>query len=126
METAAGIAGRPPISTEAAGPLWWAALQETSMNGKSLQKWMSIGLLALAPLAHAQGTQAMDEGMRTSADVALTAVTPTVTKGVDPQQQIAQLLTELEAIRSDLDAQRAREDRREMAIGDPDSHPLWP
>jgi len=95
------------------------------MNGKSLQKWMTIGLLALAPLARAQSTEAMDHGMRTSADVALTAVTPVVAKTVDPQQ-LEELLRQLEAIRSDLDAQRAREDRREMAIGDPDSHPFWP
>ena len=86
---------------------------------------MAFGLLALAPLARAQGAEAMQHGMQTSADVALTAVTPAVLKNVDPQQ-LTDVLRQLEGIRSDLDAQRAREDRREAAIGDPDSHPLWP
>jgi len=95
------------------------------MEAKSLQKWMTIGLLALAPLAHAQSTEAMDHGMQTSADVTRTAMPPPAPNTVD-REQIADLVRQLDAIRSDLDAERARADRREAAIGDPDSHPLWP
>jgi hypothetical protein len=95
------------------------------MEVKSVKKWITIGLLALAPLAHAQSTEAMDHGMQASADVTRMAMTPAAPNSVDPQQ-FADLLRQLDAIRSDLDAQRAREDRREAAIGDPDSHPLWP
>jgi hypothetical protein len=92
------------------------------MNVKWLQKWMMLGSLALAPLALAQGTGAMDEGMQASADAVLTAMP---VKTVE-EQQIEALAKELDAIRADLATQRARDDQRQMVLGDPDSHPLWP
>lgn len=92
------------------------------MNMRSLQKWMTIGTLALAPLAYAQSPEALDRGMQTSVDEALTATPPKTAE----EQQIEALSKELDGIRAELDARRARDDQRELLLGDPNSHPLWP
>jgi hypothetical protein len=92
------------------------------MTVKWLQKWMTLGSLALAPLALAQSTGPMDQGMQASTDSVLTATRLNNAQ----EQQIEALEKELDAIRADLAAQRARDDQREMVLGDLNSHSLWP
>jgi len=92
------------------------------MAMKSLKRWIPVVSLAVAPLAYAQSSEAMDS-VRQAASHAVVAATPV--KSVE-EQQIDDLRKELDAVRSDLNAQREQEDRRLMVIGDPDSHSLWP
>ena len=87
-----------------------------------LLRWLTLGSVALAPLAHAQSTGPVDEGQRASAEAVLGAAPVRSAE----EQQIEALKKELDAIRADLDDQRARDDRRQTSFGDPDSHPLWP
>lgn len=91
-----------------------------AMNG--FKKWITIAALAVAPLASAQSTPAMDEGKQSTMDVALAAA-PVKTP---EEQQFDALRKELDGLRSTLNAQQEREDSRRAALGDPDSHPLWP
>ena len=91
-----------------------------AMNG--FKKWITIGALAVAPLASAQSTGAMDEGKQSSMDVALAAAPVKAPE----EQQIDALRKELEAVRSTLNAQQEREDNRRELLGDPNAHPLWP
>jgi len=88
----------------------------------SLKKWIPVVLLAGAPLAYAQNTETMDNAKQASTAMVLAA---TPQKSVE-EQQIDSLQKDLEAIRSDLAAQRERDDRRDLVLGDPNSHPLWP
>jgi hypothetical protein len=92
------------------------------MAMNAFKKWITIAALAVAPLASAQSTHAMDEGKQSSMDVALAAVQEKTPEG----QQIDALRKELDAVRSTLNAQQGREGSRRAALGDPDSHPLWP
>ena len=87
-----------------------------------LKKWIPIAFLAAAPLAYAQNTEAMDSAKQVSADVVLAA---TPQNNVE-EQQIDDLRKELDAVRSELNAQRERDDRRQELLGDPNDHPLWP
>lgn len=86
------------------------------MNG--FKKWITIAALAVAPLASAQSTPAMDEGKQSTMDVALAAA--------PVKQQFDALRKELDGLRSTLNAQQEREDSRREFLGDPDSHPLSP
>ena len=63
------------------------------------------------------------DNVRQAVSHGVVAATPV--KNVE-EQQIDELRKELDAVRSDLNAQREQEVRRLMVIGDPDSHPLWP
>jgi hypothetical protein len=87
-----------------------------------LKKSMVIASLAVAPLAYADDTGVMDTALQDSTEAVLAAVPM---KSAE-EQHIETLKTELDAIRSELNARREQEDRREALIGDPDSHPLWP
>jgi hypothetical protein len=91
-----------------------------AVNG--FKKWITIAALAVAPLASAQSTQAMEEGQKSTVDVALGA-TPVKTQD---EQQIDDLRKEIDTLRSAVDAQQNREDQRQQLIGDPTSHPMWP
>ena len=91
-----------------------------AMNG--LKKWITIAAFAVAPLASAQSTRALDEAQKSSVDVAL-AATPVKTQD---ELQIDELRKEIDTLRSAIDAQRDRDDQRQQLIGDPTSHPMWP
>jgi len=91
-----------------------------AVNG--LKKWITIAALAVAPLAYAQSTQAMEEGQKASVDVVL-AATPEKTPD---EAQIDALRTEIDSLRSTVVAQQQREDSRQELLGDPNSHPMWP
>jgi hypothetical protein len=88
----------------------------------NFKKWITIAALAVAPLASAQSTHAMDEGQKSSVAVAL-AATPVKTQD---ELQIDDLRKEIDALRSAVAAQQDREDQRQQLIGDPTSHPMWP
>ena len=90
------------------------------MNG--FKNWITLAALAVAPVTFAQGTRTMEEAKASTVDVALTA-TP-VQAGDAPQ--VDDLRKEIDALRSEVNAQQQREDRRREFLGDPDSHPLWP
>jgi hypothetical protein len=90
------------------------------MNG--FKNWITIAALAVAPVTFAQGTRSMDEAKASTVDVALTATPPQARD----EQQVDDLRKELDAIRSEVDEQQQREDRRAELLGDADSHPLWP
>lgn len=91
-----------------------------SING--FKKWITIAALAVAPVALAQGTRVMEDGQQSSIDVAL-ASAPEQTR---EEREIDTLRKELDSLRSTVNAQQEREDRRQELLGDPDSHPLWP
>jgi TolA-binding protein len=91
-----------------------------AING--FKKWITIAVLAVAPLASAQSFRAMDEGQKRTVDVAL-AATPVKTQD---EQQIDDLRKEIDALRSAVDAQQDRDYQRQLLIGDPTSHPMWP
>lgn len=91
-----------------------------AMNG--FKKWITIAALAVAPLASAQSTQAMDVGQKSTVDLAL-AATPVKTQD---DQQLDELRKEIDALRSVVDAQQDRDFQRQLLIGDPNSHPMWP
>lgn len=91
-----------------------------AING--FKKWITIAALLMAPLASAQSTPAMEEGQKTSVDVAL-AATPVKTQD---EQQIDDLRKEIDALRSAVAAQQDRDYQRQQLIGDPTSHPMWP
>jgi hypothetical protein len=91
-----------------------------AVNG--LKRWITIAAFAVAPLAAAQSTEAMDEGQKSSLDVAL-AATPVKTPD---EAQIDALRREIHALRSTVDAEQRREASRQELIGDPNDHPLWP
>ena len=92
------------------------------MAANGFKKWITIAVLAVAPVASAQSARAMDEAHRTSMDVTL-AATP---QRSPDEQQIDALKKELDLLRSEVNAQQEREDRRQELLGDPDSHPMWP
>ena len=91
-----------------------------AVNG--FKRWITIAALAVAPLASAQSTRAMDEGQKSTVDVTL-AATPVKTHD---EQQIDDLRKEIDALRSAVDAQQDRDYQRQLLIGDPTSHPMWP
>jgi len=90
------------------------------MNG--FKNWIMLAALAVAPATFAQGTRTMEEAKASTVDVALTAT------GVQArnEQQVDDLRKEIDALRSEVNEQQQREDRRREFLGDPDSHPLWP
>jgi len=90
------------------------------MNG--FKNWITLAALAVAPATFAQGTRTMEEAKASTVDVALTAT------GVQArnEQQVDDLRKEIDALRSEVNEQQQREDRRREFLGDPDSHPLWP
>ena len=92
------------------------------MGTDGFKKWITIAALAVAPLAFAQSSGAMDGAQQDSVDTVL-ATAPAKSS---EDQQIDALRKELDGLHSELSAQREREDTREQVLGDPDSHPLWP
>ena len=92
------------------------------MATNDFKKWITIAVLAVAPLASAQSTRAMDEGQKNSVDVAL-AATPVKTQD---EQEIDELRKEIDALRSAVAAQQDRDFQRQQLLGDPTSHPMWP
>ena len=91
-----------------------------AING--LKKWITIAAFAVAPLASAQSTQALEDGHKASVDVVL-AATPVHTP---EEQQIDALRKEIDALSSEVRAQQDRDYQRQLLIGDPTSHPMWP
>jgi hypothetical protein len=89
-----------------------------AVNG--YKRWITIAALALAPVAFAQGTQAMDEAQQGSVEMALNVVP---VKSAE-ERQIDALQKEVDALRSTVNAQQEREDRRQELQQEPD--PLWP
>src|SRR5262249_23105108 len=108
-----GRVGLYRSSRPADGPLF----RRRSMNGFS--KWITIAALAVAPAAFAQGTGTMDELKQRSVDVALAAIPVQA----QDQQQLDDLREEIDRLRSEVNAQQEREDRRQELLGDPDAHP---
>ena len=91
-----------------------------AVNG--FKKWITIAALAVAPVAFAQSTRAMEEGQQSSIGVALAAAP----EKTPEEQEIDTLRKELDTLRSTVNARQEREDRHQELLGDPDSHPLWP
>ena len=91
-----------------------------AING--FKKWITIAALAVAPLASAQSTRALEEGQKASVDVVLAANPPKT----QDEQQIDELRKEIDLLRSAVDAQQDRDFQRQLLIGDPNSHPMWP
>ena len=91
-----------------------------AVNG--FKKWITIAALAVAPVASAQGAGARHENEQSSMKVALAAMPE---KTAD-EQQIDALRKEIDTLRSTVNAQREREDKRQELLGDPNSHPMWP
>lgn len=91
-----------------------------AING--FKKWITIAALAVAPVAFAQNGGAMEDGQQSSIDVALAAVP----EQTPEEREIDTLRQELDSLRSTVNAEQEREDRRQELLGDPDSHPLWP
>jgi uncharacterized membrane protein len=83
---------------------------------------ITIAALAVAPVAFAQSTQAMHDAQRSSLDATLAAAP----EKTPDEQQIDALRKEVDSLRSALNAQQEREDRRQDLLGDPNNHPLWP
>jgi hypothetical protein len=92
------------------------------MSMKSLKQWIPVAVLAFAPLASAQSLTKTDSTQRASVTTAFASVPE---KSVE-EQEIEALRQELESVRAELRARQERDDKREMLLGDPDSHPLWP
>jgi hypothetical protein len=92
------------------------------MAANGFKKWISIAVLAVAPVASAQSARAMDEAHRTSMDVTLAAAPEKSAQ----EQQLDALKKELDSLRSTVNDQQEREDRRQELLGDPNSHSLWP
>ncbi|HET9155980.1 MAG TPA: hypothetical protein VFN91_04895 [Myxococcaceae bacterium] len=90
------------------------------MNG--FKNWITIAALAVAPVTFAQGTRTMDEAKASTVDVVLTA---TPVQAPD-EQHVDDLRKEIDALRSEVNAQEQREDRGREFLADQDSHPLWP
>ena len=92
------------------------------MATNGFKKWMTIAVLAVAPVASAQSARAMEEAHRTSMDVTLAAAP----ERSPDEQQLDALKKELDSLRSTVNEQQDREDRRQELLGDPNSHSLWP
>ena len=92
------------------------------MAANGFKKWITIAALAVAPVASAQSARTMDQAHKSSMDVTLAAAP----ERSPDEQQLDALKKELDSLRSTVNGQQEREDRRQDLLGDPDSHPLWP
>jgi hypothetical protein len=95
--------------------------QEIVVMRNWTKKWVPVLSLALAPVAFAENTGAMETAGKATVTTSQSATSSDV-----QEQKIAELQKEVDALRAETAKARQANLDAQATLGDPNDHPLWP